>query len=72
MFQLHVKDYQLVYGRCQDSDTKPFLKQSVGSVCFVNCYLMLKRQFTELVMHLTKSDKVSLPDKVAYGANLRL
>lgn len=42
MFQLHVKDFQLSYAVGNDKEVRPYIRKAVGSVCFVNVYLMPK------------------------------
>lgn len=42
MFQLHVKDFQLAFGISNGQTILPFVKSAIGSVLFVNVYLMPK------------------------------
>ena len=72
MFQLHVKDYQLAYGLAENNIAKPYIKKSIGSVCFVNVYLMPKSQFLELVSKITSSTSPILPHKISYGDSIKL
>lgn len=74
MFQLHVRDYQLSYTRCpkNQSQDMPFINPVIGSVCFVNVYLMPKAQLIDLVKKFTGSWLSYLPDKISYGNQIRL
>jgi hypothetical protein len=49
----------------------PFVKSVIGSVLFVNVYLMPKSQFAEFITKVVELQKtILLPSKVAYGKSI--
>jgi len=71
-----VKDFTLGFARLTDRDENsgklhqgvfPLVKKAPGRIIFLQVYLMPKRQFEELVPHLTQSkEQFRLPNYISF------
>lgn len=65
MASIHVKDYDLMFGRVnEEEESQPFLGYSEGQVAFLKVYLMPCLQFEKLICYLTCSLPFLLPAKI--------
>ncbi len=65
MASIHVKDYDLMFGKMQEErESQPFLAFNEGQVAFLKVYLMPYIQFEKLICYLTGSLPFLLPEKI--------
>eukprot|EP00347_Sterkiella_histriomuscorum_P004385 403360662 len=69
MASIHLKDFDMHFGtHIQNSDdVQPFLLNISNSIAFLKVYLLTHTQFQKLIMHLTRCQAFSLPEKLKKG-----